>query len=122
MKFAKTIFWCAGAWGVLVVTPMYFLYSKIGRYSPPPATHPEIYYGFVGVTLAWQFVFLLIATDPARFRPMIIPAVLEKLSYVIAIVVLYAQNRITVVQLSTAVPDGLLGLLFVIGFLKTRPV
>jgi len=121
MKFAKTIFWCAGGWGVLAVVPMYFLYGEIGKYSPPPLTHPEIYYGFAGVTLAWQSVFFLIATDPARYRPVIIPAVLEKLSYVIAVSVLYAQDRITGVQLSTALPDALLGSLFIIGFLKTRP-
>jgi hypothetical protein len=121
MNFTKTIFWCAGAWGALVLVPMYFMYSKIGKYSPPPATHPEFYYGFVGVALTWQFVFFVIATNPARFRPMIIPSVLEKLSYVIAVVVLYSQSRITAVQLSTGGPDALLGLLFVIAFLKTRP-
>jgi len=121
MKFARIVFYCAGTWGVLVIVPMYFLFSKIGQYSPPPATHPEIYYGFVGVTLAWQFVFFLIATNPARFRPMIVAAVFEKLSYVAAVVILYARNEITGVQSSTAVPDASLGLLFVIGFLKMRP-
>ena len=121
MKFARVIFWCAGTWGFLVLTPMYFMYSKVGEYSPPPPTHPELYYGFAGVTLAWQFAFFVISRDPARFRPMIIPSVLEKMSYVIAVVVLYAQSRVTAFELSTAGPDALMGLLFAMAFLKTRP-
>jgi hypothetical protein len=36
MKFAKTIFWLAGAWGVLVVVAMYFIYGKVGKYPRPP--------------------------------------------------------------------------------------
>jgi hypothetical protein len=121
MKFARLVFCCAGAWGALVLTPMYFMYGKIGKYSPPPPTHPELYYGFAGVTLAWQLAFFVIASDPARLRPMIIPSVVEKLSYVIAVVVLYLQSRITAVQLSTGAPDALLCVLFVIAFFKTRP-
>jgi hypothetical protein len=100
---------------------MFFMYSKVGQYSPPSPTHPELYYGFAGVTLAWQLAFFVIATDPARFRPVIIPAVVEKLSYVIAVVVLYSQSRISVVQLPTVAPDALLCLLFAIAFFKTRP-
>ena len=118
MKFARLLFCGAGAWGLLVLMPMYFMYSKVGRYSPPPPTHPELYYGFVGVTLAWQFAFFVIASDPAHFRPMIIPSVVEKLSYVIAVVVLYSQSRISAVQLSTGAPDALLCLLFAIAFFK----
>lgn len=121
MKFGRVLFYCAGAWGFLVLTPMYFMYRKVGEYAPPSLTHPEIYYGFVGVTLAWQLAFFVIASDPVRFRPMIIPSVVEKLSYAIAVVILYSENRITVVQLSTGAPDLLLCLLFVIAFLKTRP-
>ena len=121
MRFAKIAFWIAGTWGVLVLTPMYLLFSKVGVYSPPSPTHPEFYYGFVGVALAWQFAFFVIATDPARFRPMIIPSVLEKLGYVIALPVLYLQGRITALQLAPAGTDVLLCLLFVIALIKTRP-
>jgi hypothetical protein len=46
--------------------------------------HPKFYYGFAGVTLTWQVVFPLIARDPARYRVMIIPSILEKFSYVLA--------------------------------------
>ena len=40
MKFAKIIFWIAGIWGVLVLTPLYFMFDLIGRKDPPPITHP----------------------------------------------------------------------------------
>jgi hypothetical protein len=75
----------------------------------------------VGVTLAWQFAFFAIATDPMRFRPLVIPSIFEKLTYVVAMVVLYLQNRITDIQLSVGAPNALLCLLFVIVFFQTRP-
>ncbi len=112
--------WSAGAWGVLALTPLYFMFDMISRQHPPPITHPQFYYGFAGVTIAWQFAFFVIATDPARFRPMMIPSMLEKLGYVIAVIVLYLQRRMSPVQLMTGVRGTLLGLLFVIAFFKTR--
>ena len=121
MKFAKLVFWIAGTWGVIVLTPLYFLLDSIGRLTPPPITHPEFFYGFTGVGIVWQLAFFVIASDPARFRPMMIPAVLEKLSYVLALIVLCLQHRITPAQALPAVPDGLLGVLFVITFCKVRP-
>jgi hypothetical protein len=66
MRFAKVVFWCASVWGFLVLTPLYFLADRIGREYPPAINHPEFYYGFVGVALAWQIAFVVIATDPAR--------------------------------------------------------
>lgn len=120
MKFAKFVFWIAGVWGTLVLTPLYFLFDSIGRMTPPPITHPEFFYGFAGVGLVWQIAFLMIGSDPARYRPMMIPAVLEKLSYVLALVVLYLQNRISATQAIPAIPDGFLGLLFAIAFFRLR--
>ena len=119
MKFAKIVFWCAGAFGVLSLAPLYFIFDLVGRQNPPPITHPQFYYGFAGVGLVWQFAFFVIATDPVRFRPMMIPAILEKVSYVSALLVLYLESRISPVQAATAIPDALLMALFVAAFLKT---
>jgi hypothetical protein len=121
MKFAKTVFLCAGIWGLLVLTPLYFLYDTIGRQYPPPATHPDFYYGFVSVALVWQIAFLLIATDPLRFRPLIAIAILEKFGYVATLSVLYALGEIRPGQFAVAVPDAILGLLFVTALVKTSP-
>jgi hypothetical protein len=40
MKFAKIVFRVAAIWGVLVITPLYFMIDLIGRKDPPPITHP----------------------------------------------------------------------------------
>src|SRR5271168_2040324 len=58
------------------------LYGTSNRWQDPPAiTHPMFFYGFVGVTLAWQLLFFAIAYQPVRLRPVIPFAVLEKLSF-----------------------------------------
>ena len=120
MKFAKVVFSVAGIWGILVTLPLYFMYDYIGRQSPPAVNHPEFYYGFAGVTLTWQLVFLLIARDPARYRVMIIPAILEKFSYVIANLVLFANQRMSASQALPSTSDLILALLFMAAFIKTR--
>jgi hypothetical protein len=121
MKFAKFVFWLAGIWGVLVIVPLYFMFDTIGRQNPPALTHPQFYFGFLGVTLAWQVAFFFIAGNPERFRPMIIPALIEKLTYVGAIIVLFNQRRMTPSESLVAVPDLILAILFAISFAKTRP-
>lgn len=120
MKFAKVVFWVAGIWGLLVITPLYFMFDLIGRKDPPAITHPGFYYGFVGVALAWQIVFLVIARDPVRLRPMMIPSVLEKFTYGIAVMALVMQGRMHRSDLVFAATDSILGLLFVIAYLGTR--
>jgi hypothetical protein len=121
MKFAKVVFWIAGIWGLLVLTPLYFMFDVIGRQDPPAITHPGFYYGFVGVGLAWQFAFLVIAQDPARFRLMMIPSVLEKFSYGATLLVLYLQRRIHSTDLVLAAVDSTLGVLFLVSFFRTAP-
>ena len=119
MRFAKIVFWIAGIWGVLVITPLYFLFDLIGRTDPPPITHPGFFYGFVGAALAWQIAFFVIATDPLRYRPLIIPSVFEKVSYTAAVIVLVLQGRMHSSDLVFGMTDLLLGVLFVIAYFKT---
>jgi hypothetical protein len=121
MKFAKIVFWIAGIWGLLVLTPLYFMFDMIGRKDPPPITHPGFYYGFVTAGLAWQLAFIVIAHDPVRFRPMIIPSIIEKFGYGASLMVLYLQGRLHSSDLTFAVADLLLGALFVIAFFATKP-
>lgn len=120
MKFAKVVFAIAGIWGILVTLPLYFSYDYIGRRSPPAITHPEFYYGFVGVTFTWQFVFLLIGTNPARYRAIIIPAIVEKCSYVLANLTLLANHSMSTSQALPSTTDLALAILFIIAFVKTR--
>ncbi len=120
MKFAKIVFWVAGMWGLLVLTPLYFMFDLIGRNDPPPITHPGFFYGFVGLGLAWQVAFIIIATDPVRYRPLMIPSVLEKVSFGAAVIVLVLQARMHKPDLVFAGTDLLLGVLFVIAYFKIR--
>lgn len=68
------------------------------------------------MTLAWQFAFLVIASDPGRFRLMMLPAVFEKFSYGIAILFLYVHRRVHTLILRSAVIDLILGMWFVLAF------
>jgi hypothetical protein len=119
MKFAKVIFWIAFIWGILILTPLYFMLDTISRQDPPPITHPGFYYGFVAVALAFQSVFFVIAHDPARFRPMMIPSVIEKFAYGATLLTLYLQHRLHPSDLVFGGIDTLLGILFLAAFLKT---
>jgi hypothetical protein len=119
MKFAKVVFWIAGIWGVLVLTPLYFIFDMISRNDPPPITHPAFYYGFVSVGLAFQVAFFVIAKDPVRLRPMMIPSVLEKFGYGTTLLVLFLQNRLHPQDLVLGVVDLLFGVLFLAAFFKT---
>lgn len=121
MKFVKIVFRVAAIWGVLVLTPLYFLFDVIGRNDPPAITHPAFFYGFVGTALAWQIAFFFIASDPARYRPLIIPSIFEKFSYGVAVIVLVLQSRMRSSDLIFAGADLLLGVLFVIAYFKARP-
>ena len=120
MKFAKFVFIGAGIWGLSVLTPLYWLVDITGRHYAPPANQPHFFYGFIGVALVWQIAFLMIGTDPARFRALMIPAMMEKFSYVSTLVVFYMQSRIPSIDFQPAIPDGLIGLLFIAAFWATR--
>jgi hypothetical protein len=119
MRFAKTVFGVAGVYGLLVMTPMYFLEGRIGREMPPAITHPEHYYGFVGTVLAFQVLFLVLARDPMRYRAMMIPCILEKLAYVIAVAVLFTQHRIAIAVLVFGLIDGIFLFLFTAAYIAT---
>lgn len=119
MRFARIVFVVAGIWGIVVLTPFFWLVDITGRRYHPPTTYPHFFYGFFAVALAWQIAFLMIGSNPARFRVLMIPAMLEKFSYVATLGVLFGQERIASVDAVAAIPDGLLGLLFLLAFVRT---
>lgn len=119
MKFARIAFIGAGIWGVAVLTPIYFLIDVTGRQYPAPASYPHFFYGFLSVAMAWQIAFMIIGSDPVRFRPLMIAGIVEKLAHVAGVAVLYSQARLSAEDAMAAGPDLLLGLLFIVAFLKT---
>ena len=120
MRFAKWTYLVAGVYGLFVLVPQYFLESWNSINFPPPINHPEYYYGFIGVAVAWQVAFLIISRDPKRYRPLMIATVIEKYSYGLACLVLYAQARIAGPVLVTGLIDLFLGTLFAVAFVKTK--
>ena len=120
MRFARIVFIAAGVWGIVVLTPLYFLLDVTGRHYPPPTAYPQFFYGFLLVTMAWQIAFLVIGSNPARFRLLMVPAIIEKLGYVVTVAVLHGQARISAADAMAAGPDLLLGALFIAAFAKTQ--
>lgn len=114
--FAKRLFNFAGIYGLIVLVPQYFLESQIGRDQPPAITHPEYFYGFVGVAVSWQIAFLIIARDPRRYRLLIIPGILEKISFGGAAIVLFLMQRLSPLVLGFAAIDLLFAGLFIVAF------
>ena len=119
MKFAKTVFLIAGIYGLIVLVPQFFLERKIGVDTPPPITHPEFFYGFICVAIAWQVLFLILSRDPIRYRPMMIPAMLEKIGFPVAVLLLYLQGRVSPTVLIPAGLDLVLLVLFIAAYQKT---
>lgn len=120
MKFARIVFIVAGIWGIAVLTPLFWLVDLTGRAWVPPLDYPHFFYGFLALAMAWQIAFLLIGSDPLRYRPLMIPAIVEKFGFVATVAVLQGQARISGQDAQVAVPDLALGTLFVVAFLKTR--
>ena len=112
MRISRWVFNIAGAYGVITVAPLYFMEQTINGQDPPPITHPMFFYGFVGVTLAWQLLFFVIAYQPLRLRPVIPFAVLEKLSFGIGAMVLYRRGRLGLSDLYFGCIDLALAVLF----------
>lgn len=109
---ARWLLRIAGVYGLVVLIPLYFMETEIGRQQPPPITHPEYFYGFIGTALAFQLVFLVMSRDPIRFRCFLPAAMVEKFTFGIAVLVLATQSRIPTGPLI----GGLIDLVFGIGF------
>ena len=118
MRFAKVVFIAAGVWGIVVLTPLYFLLDISGRQYAAPTTYPQFVYGFLSVAMAWQIAFLMIGTSPVRFRPLMIASMVEKFGHVMTVAVLYGQARISTLDAMAAGPDLLLGVLFIAAFAR----
>lgn len=119
MRFARWVFFVSGTLGVLIIVPLYFMEDRLGQDYPPAINHPEFYYGFAGVTLAWQLLFLVIASDPVRYRPAMLPAQMEKAGFAFAIPILYSLGRVDAVWLTAAAVDATWLGLFAVAYGKT---
>jgi hypothetical protein len=109
----------AGIYGLAALLPYYFLEGKVGADYPPAVTHPEFFYGFIGLASVFQVVFLVISTDPVRYWPLMAVSVLEKLSFGVAALVLYLKGRLDGPFFLGGIIDLVLAVLFTAGFVMT---
>jgi hypothetical protein len=121
MIFARRAFLIAAIYGLIVLLPQYFLEEKTGRDFPPAITHPEYFYGFIGIAVAWQLVFLIISRDPIRYRPLMPVAIVEKIAFGVPAIALYLTGRLSSQMLGAGLLDLVLGALFVVAYKRTRP-
>ena len=94
MKFARIVFRVAGILRAAGAGAAVFSRGKDRTRHAAAHYAPEFFYGFICVAVAWQVLFLMLSTDPSRYRPMMIPAMLEKIGFPIAVAVLYLQGRV----------------------------
>ncbi len=118
--FAKRVFFWAGTYGLIALLPQYLLEGRIGRDFPPAINHPEYFYGFLGVAIAWQIAFLAISRNPARLRPVMVAAVVEKCTFVCSTTALFFASRVHPTMMLFALIDLILGTLFIISFLRCK--
>ena len=118
--FARRVFLIAGIYGLLVMLSQYLMESRIGSDYPPPITHAEYFYGFIGVTVVWQILFFFLARDPLRYRTIMIPCMLEKLSLVPVFCILSFDGRFPPIMLPFIIIDLALGALFLAAYIKTK--
>jgi hypothetical protein len=117
--FAKRVFQIAGIWGLLILLFAYGAYFFGGDEWSVVTSHPQYVHGFFLVTFAWQVAFLLIATDPIRYRLLMLAAMLEKFPFTLATMLLYAAGTVDTTVLAAGLIDGLFGVLFSIAYVVT---
>lgn len=120
-SFSRIVFLVAGIYGLIVLVPGFFAEKMLAEKMPPTITHPEFYYGFFGIAVAWQVAFLIISRDPQRFRPIMPAAILEKLAYCVACGVLFMLGRIPLIETLGGAGDFILGTLFTISYFRLKP-
>jgi hypothetical protein len=118
LRFARWLFLIAGVYGLLATISLYFTEIRTGIDYPPPVTHPEFFYGFAGVTAAWQVLFLIISRNPIHYRAIMPVCALEKAAMLVIILILLPQGRFPANWYPAAAIDIALGVLFLIAFFR----
>ena len=121
MTFARRTFLVAAVYGFLALLPQYLLETPVGAGMPGGGmlARPEHFYGFVGVALAWQVLFVLIARDPVRLRMAMLPAILEKVAFGVPALALFSAGRVDTLVAAAGTIDLLLAAAFWIAYWRT---
>jgi hypothetical protein len=119
MRLARWIYLVAAIYGLLILAAGLFAERTLDA-SGAQLAHPEFYYGFHGSAIVWQLVFLLIVSDPVRFRVLMPITFLEKAAFLVSNLVLLATGRMSMGgPFIGGLIDGGLMVLFVLAWLRT---
>lgn len=111
-RFPSRMFRWAAIYGAVVLLPLYL--------TPLPPFGGEVLLGFIGLALVFQAVFWIIGGDPVKYRPLMLPAVAEKLVFGAPALALFARGYPVAPPVAVfAAIDLLLGLGFFIAWRKT---
>jgi len=111
-RAARRIFGAAGVYGLIVLTPLFFA----GPWLDPAPNRPEDYYGFLGAAWAMQLVYLTIARDPVRYRPLMPVGMLSKAGFFATVLILWSAGRAANPAMLLAAIDMAIGLSFLIAW------
>ena len=105
----------------MITLPLYFLCNLCRQAEPTrqSITQSSITDLWASPSLSKWF-FLAIGRDPQRYRMMVIPSILEKLSYVLANLALFLTHDISTTQALPSSTDLVLAILFITAWTKTR--
>lgn len=122
MKFTRIVYGTAAAYGFISLVPLYFMLERVGSAAPPAITHPEFYYGFIGLALLWQAIFVLISANPVRYRPIMPITILEKFIYTVPVIILYSLGRVSAGIMWPSLMDPIFGILFIAAYIRTTRI
>lgn len=112
MKFAKWVFIIGGVFGLLAIIPLYFNEKQIA----PGLKYPEFYYGFIGINILWQVLYIYISQNLLRFRPIILFAFFVKILGVVSISYLVLIERTATWWYGIISTDLILAILFLAAY------
>ncbi len=114
MRFARWSFWLAGIYGLIVLLPLYV--------QTPLSAASLWMFGFAGAAAATQLAYLLIGTDPLRYRMVIPIGIVSKLSFFVPVTLLYLRGELPGMLMGFALGDLALAALFAVNFVRLGPL
>lgn len=112
VRAARWSFAAAGLYGLAATLPLY---------ARTPEGDPLFVWAFAGAAAAMQLVYLLIARNPLRFRPVIPTGIASKLSFAAPVAWLYAEKRVGATTLAFGIIDMALAAMFLWWWARLRP-
>lgn len=114
MRFARWSFLIAAIYGLIATLSLYF--------RAPLTAETQWLFVFAGAAAATQLAYLLIASDPLRYRMVIPVGIASKLSFALPIAILYARGQVPASAFAFGLLDLALAALFAVNFVRLRTI